>query len=136
MGLFEKSLGLALTDDSGALRRAHRGRHGIALPTALFALVVVSVLAQGMWTITRLNNFSAVNREDAARALNLAEAGVAQALGLLRGPLEATSLTALLQGSDYTPGTGDDGLVTGHGLPAGDVIPAEGIAMDRVALNA
>jgi hypothetical protein len=83
-----------------------------------------------MWSIARLNNFSAVNREDAARALNLAEAGVAHTLGLLRTPLEAYSLTSLLQGSDGTPSTGDDGLLTGHGLPIAYEIPAEGVAME------
>ncbi len=123
MGLFEKSL-------EPVSRRPYGGRDGIALPTALFALVVVSVLAQGMWTITRLNNFSAVNREDAARALNLAEAGVAHTLGLLRSPLEATSLTNLLMGSDSAGGTGDDGLLIGYGLPGTDEIPAAGIAME------
>ena len=84
----------------------------------------------GMWTIARVNNFSAVNREDAARALNLAEAGVAHALGLLRGPLQATTLTNLLQGSDFTPDTGDDFLLIGYGLPVANMIPAEGIAME------
>ena len=123
MDLFEKSL-------APAPRRPRRGRDGIALATALFSLLVVTVLAQGMWTIARLNNFSAVNREDAARALNLAEAGVAHTLGLLRSPLEDTTLTRLLQGSDGTPGTGDDGLLIGYGLPTADMIPAAGIAME------
>ena len=123
MGLFEKSLAPAPSRPQG-------GRDGIALATALFSLLVVTVLAQGMWTIARLNNFSAVNREDGARALNLAEAGVAHTLALLRSPLEATSLTDLLQGSDATPDTGDDGLLTGHGLLAADMIPYEGIAME------
>ncbi len=127
MGLFEKPL----TPASGKLSGKQDGRRdGIALATAVFGLVVVAVLAQGMWTIAQLNNFSAVNREDAARALNLAEAGVAHTLGLLRSPLEATTLTNLLQGSDTTPGTEDDGHVTGPGLPAGDVITAQGIAME------
>ena len=89
MGLFEKPL-------APALKRPRGGRDGIALATALFGLLIVTVLAQGMWTIARLNNFSAVNREDAARALNLAEAGVAHTLGLLRTPLAATSMTHLL----------------------------------------
>ena len=102
----------------------------MALATALFSLLVVTVLAQGMWTIARLNNFSAVNREDAARALNLAEAGVAHALGLVNSPLEDTTLTSLLRGSDGTPDTEDDGLFIGHGLPADDVIPTTGIAME------
>ena len=123
MDLLEKSL-------TPASRSPRGGRDGIALATALFSLLVVTVLAQGMWTIARLNNFSAVNREDAARALNLAEAGVAHALGLLNSPLEDTTLTSLLQGSDGTTGTADDGLLIGHGLPTADVIPTEGIAME------
>ena len=107
------------------------GRDGIALATALFGVVVVTVLAMGMWTIARVNNLSAVNREDAARALNLAEAGVAHALSLLRGPLQATTLTNLLQGSDFAPGGGDDFLLIGHGLPVADMIPPEGVQMER-----
>ena len=90
----------------------------------------MTVLAVGMWTIARVNNFSAVNREDAARAFNLAEAGVAHALGLLRGPLADTTMTHLLQGDDFTPDTGDDGLLVGYGLPVVDVIPPGGIAME------
>ena len=123
MGLSEKSLTPASKGPWGR-------RDGIALATALFGVVVVTVLATGMWTIARVNNFSAVNREDAARALNLAEAGVAHALGLLRGPLTNTTLTQLLQGSDFTPDTGDDGLLTGYGLPVADMIPPEGIEME------
>ena len=123
MGLFEKPL-------APALKRPRGGRDGIALATALFGLLIVTVLAQGMWTIARLNNFSAVNREDAARALNLAEAGVAHTLGLLRTPLAATSMTHLLLGSDATPGNGDDGILTGYGLPSANMIPYGGIAME------
>ena len=123
MGLSEKSL-------APAPRGPWGGRDGIALATALFGVVVVTVLAMGMWTIARVNNFSAVNREDAARAFNLAEAGVAHALSLLRDPLQDTTLTQLLQGADFTPNTGDDGLLTGYGFPAADVIPAAGVAME------
>ena len=123
MDLFEKSV-------APASRRLREGRDGIALATALFGLLVVTVLAQGMWTIARLNNFSTVNREDAARALNLAEAGVAHTLSLLRTPLAGTDLTSLLEGSDGTAETADDGLLTGHGLPGADAIPAAGIAME------
>ncbi len=108
-------------------QRMYTVQLAIALATALFGVVVVTVLAMGMWTIARVNNFSAVNREDAARALNLAEAGVAHALSLLRGPLQLTTLTNLLQGSDFAPGGGDDFLLIGHGLPVADMIPPEGV---------
>ena len=123
MGLPEKSL-------RPARPRAGGGREGIALATALFGVVVVTVLAVGMWTIARVNNMSAVNRQDAAHALDLAEAGVAHAMSLVRGPLATTDLTQLLQGADVTPNTSDDGLLTGYGLPVADEVPAGGTTME------
>ena len=39
-------------------------------------------------------------------------------------------MTHLLLGSDATPGNGDDGLLTGYGLPNANMIPYEGIAME------
>ncbi len=121
MGLSEKL--------APASRGPWGGRDGIALATALFGVVVVTVLAMGMWTIARVNNFSAVNREDAARALNMAEGGATHALGLLRGPLQLTTPTNLLQGSDFTPDTDDDFLLIGYGLSVANMIPPEGIAV-------
>ena len=47
------------------------GHRGVAMPTALFALLMVSVLAMGMWSIVDINTVSSVNRVDAARALSL-----------------------------------------------------------------
>lgn len=105
-------------------------RRGVAMPTALFALLVVSVLALGMWNIVEINSTSSVNRLDAVRALGLAEAGAAHALGVLRNDLEAIPDTWLLLGYDSVGGTADDGLLTGYGLSASDEIPATGYAIE------
>lgn len=110
-------------------RRGGLGSAGMALPTALAALVATGVLVSGIWTITDLNTMAAENREGAVRALLLAESGAAHAQAVLRGALEDTSLTRLLRGWDNAINTADDGSLTGYGLPNGDQIPAAGIAM-------
>ncbi len=109
--------------------RARLGSSGIALPTALGALIATGVLVSGIWVIVDLSSKTAVNRESSVRALQIAEAGAAHAQALLRGALEATDLDQLLIGSDDIPDTDDDGGLYGYGLPAADEIPLAGRAI-------
>lgn len=104
-------------------------RAGVALAAVLFALVVVSILAAAMWTMTDLNRISTVNREQADRATLLAEAGAAHVLAVLRDQLKDTALTRLLRGSDGVSNTSDDGLLTGYGLSSDLQIPRSGVAI-------
>ncbi len=105
-------------------------RRGVAMAAALFALLVVSVLALGIWTIADINSVSSVNRQDAAKAMGLAEAGVAHALSILSNDLDTIPATWLLLGSDSVASTADDGLLVDFGLASSDQIPASGYAMD------
>ncbi len=109
--------------------RARLGSSGLALPTALGALLATGVLVTGLWLIVDLSSKAAENRESSVRALQIAEAGVAHAHALLRGALEDTTLNRLLRGSDNASNTADDGGLYGYGLPSADVIPIAGRAM-------
>jgi hypothetical protein len=103
-----------------------KSRHGLALPSAMLALVAVSVLISGLFTFSDLGAKSVRNRESATRAVHVADAGVAHTLGLLRGNLRMRSFTQILRGSDDVVGTADDSLFTGWGLSAEDQIPLAG----------
>ena len=110
-------------------RRPDRRRQGIALPTALFALLMVSILSVGMWTMVQVNAMSASNRKDATVALSLADGAATHTLAVLAGELDTISLTRLLLGSDSTVATADDGLLIDYGLAVTDQIPDTGYVM-------
>jgi hypothetical protein len=103
-----------------------KGRDGIALPAAMFALVAASILAAGMVSFADLNAKAALNQERATRAVQVADAGVSHALGLLRQSLKTQSFTQILRGADNMVPTADDSLFIGYGLPANDEIPLAG----------
>ncbi len=105
-----------------------RPRRGIAMVTAIFALVIVGVLVAGMYNLASLQARAVKNRTGAARALLLAEAGAAHAVMLARDTLKKKSNSAFLRGSDNTPGTADDSVLVGFGLSSGVQIPRAGFA--------
>jgi hypothetical protein len=93
----------------------------------MFALVAIAVLLGGIFVFADLSAKSVRNRERAARAQHVAEAGVNHALGLLRGSLRSRSFTQILRGADGNPGNADDSLfINWPGLAAGDQIPLAG----------
>lgn len=99
---------------------------GIALPIALLGVILLGVLTAGIWMTVNVNARSGGNWEQAVRARQMAEGGVAHAVGILAGPLETTSYDELLRGPDGEPGTDDDGRVTGRGLSSDEEIPEGG----------
>jgi hypothetical protein len=101
-------------------------RRGMALPSAIFTLVALSVLAAGLFTFADLGAKSVRNRESAARAVHVADAAVNHTLGAMRGSLRMHSFSRILRGSDNIVSTADDSLLVGWGLPAGDQIPLAG----------
>jgi hypothetical protein len=101
-------------------------RRGLALPSAMFALVAIAILLAGIFVFADLQAKAVQNRVRATRAEHVAEAGVNHALGLLRGSLRMYSFSRLLKGSDNVAGNADDSLFTGYGLAAGDQIPLAG----------
>jgi hypothetical protein len=103
-----------------------RDRRGLALPAAIFGMLMLSLLGAAIWTAIDVSAKSAGNRWESAAALQFAEAGAAHALGILRNELADTSYTRLLLGSDNLPLTADDGRITGYGLPSDRRIPATG----------
>lgn len=112
----------------GATRPAARADAGIALPSALMAIVLIGILSAAALMMADLNAKSGRSRESATRAMQVAEAGLAHALALGRGPLASQSMTRILLGSDNTANTADDGLLIGYGLSSALEIPAAGRA--------
>ena len=104
-------------------------RRGIAMVTAIFALVIVGILVAGMYNLSNLQARAVRNRTASARALLLAEAGAAHAVMLLRDTLATRSNTYLLRGADNNAAsTGDNGRLIGYGMSSGVEIPAAGFA--------
>lgn len=101
-------------------------RRGLALPTALLGLVLVSVLAIGIHTMSGVQNSSMKNRESSTRAMMLAEAAVVHAAAVVRDTLRTYDYSRLLIGSDNAAGTWDDGLLIGYGMSGTIAIPAAG----------
>ena len=105
------------------------GRRGIALPSAMFALVAASILAAGVIVFSDLSAKATLNQERATRALQVADAGVSHAVSLLRAsPLKSLSYTRILRGSDNFIPTADDSLLINYGIAANDQIPLAGKA--------
>ena len=107
-------------------RPGARARRGIALPTALFGLVVLSVLGAGIYSIGSVQRQAAFNREGTERALLVTEEGIAHAVAVVRDSLRSIGYTRLLKGSDNTGNTADDGRVNGYTLGSTLAIPNAG----------
>lgn len=99
---------------------------GVALPVALLAIILIAALGAGIWMSVALGARSVENRKVSMEAVQIAEAGVAHAIALLRDSLEEDSFTQILRGPDMFPGTADDGILAGFGLPSALSIPATG----------
>ena len=106
--------------------RAHAARRGAALPTALFGLVVLSVLGAGIFSVGSIQRQATFNRESTARALLVAEEGIAHGVAVVRDSLRNVGYTRLLRGSDDVAGNADDGLVFGYSLGSTLRVPATG----------
>ena len=106
----------------------YEGEAGIALPAAMFAIVAASIMGAGMLAFANLSTQATLNQERATRAVQVADAGVAHALSLLRGGLKSHSFTRILRGGDNIVPTADDSLFINYGLGAADEIPLAGKA--------
>ena len=104
------------------------GYRGMALPSAMFALVAASILAAGLFALTDLSSKATLNQQRATTAMQVADAGLSHAVSLLRGDLRMHSFTRILRGSDNFIPTADDSLLINFGLAAGDQIPLAGKA--------
>jgi hypothetical protein len=94
----------------------------------MFALVAAGILGGAMLTFSTVSTQTGVNQERATRAVQVADAGVAHALSLLRGSLKSHSFTRILRGGDNFVPTADDSLFINYGLPADEEIPLTGKA--------
>ena len=95
-------------------------RPGLALPSAVFGIVIVGMITAGAWSVTELDLKATNNRVDAATALRLAHTAETHAVAVLRNRLGDTiNLTRLIRGHDNLYGTADDSLLITYG-PLGD----------------
>ncbi len=103
-----------------------RNQSGVALPIALLGIILIGGLAAGVWMSVAIGARSVENRHVSAEAVQIAEAGVAHAILLLREDLVDEEFTEILRGSDGSWGTADDGVLAGWGLSSDMEIPADG----------
>jgi hypothetical protein len=116
---------------SAQLSGQRRPRRGLAIPAALFAMVIIAALTTAIFLLADIQGRAVRNRESNARAFLLAEEGLTHALTVVRDTLRNRPYSRLLRGSDDAVMTADDGLVIGYGMSAGIQIPAAG----RVTAN-
>jgi hypothetical protein len=116
---------------SAQLSGRRRPRRGLAIPAALFAMVIIAALTTAIFLLSDIQTRAVRNRESSARAFMLAEEGLTHALTVVRDTLRNRPYTRLLIGSDGVVATADDGLIIGYGMSAGLQIPAAG----RVTAN-
>ena len=109
-------------------------RRGIALPSAMFALVAAGILAAGMFAFTDLAGKATLNQERSTRAMHVAEAGLYHSVSLLRGSLRMHNFARIFRGGDgFAPNADDGTLTVGASYPgfaAADQIPVAGRAFD------
>ena len=109
------------------VRAAAQRRTGAALPTALFGLVVLSVLGAGIFSVGTVQRQATFNRESTARALLIAEEGLAHGVAVVRDSLRNRGYTRLLRGSDDSnAANADDGRLIGYTLGSGISVPVAG----------
>lgn len=102
-------------------------RRGIALPSGILAIVAMGVLVGGMFAMTDLGAKAVTNREASNRAMQVAEAGAAHAMALMRNDFKGAKATDLIRGYDKNYGNADDGLmITYAALTSETSIPAAG----------
>jgi len=95
------------------------GRHGIALPSAMFALVAAGILAAGMFAFADLSAKATLNQERSTRAMHVAEAGLYHSVSLLRGSLRMHNFARIFRGGDnFIPNADDGTLTVGAPTPA------------------
>lgn len=111
---------------SAKLTGRGRSRRGLAIPAALFALVIVSALTTAIFAMADIQGRAVRNRESNTRAFMLAEEGIAHALTVVRDTLRSKPYSLLLRGSDGVVATADDGLLIGYGMSGTISIPAAG----------
>jgi hypothetical protein len=111
------------------------GYRGIALPSAMFALVAVSILAAGVFAFADLNAKATLNQERTTRAMQVADAGISHAVSMLRAsPMKSLGFSRILRGADnlIVPATDDTVLAgagyTALGLAVANQIPLAGVA--------
>ena len=93
---------------------------------ALLAVVALTLAMSGTWVVVVGERRVTTAREEAARAILLAEAAATHAEAVVGGPLSAVSIDDLLRGADLIVSTSDDGILVGHGLAATDAIADTG----------
>ncbi len=96
--------------------RTVRNERGVALPLALFALVMLTGLLLAFLTMAGMEPEMAANLTEVARARYVADAGIEWAFDQL---VTNTSWNNVLLGTDLVAGTADDGLLLNNQtLPA------------------
>lgn len=106
----------------------------MAMLVALFIILLLLVIGGTMINAVDLHSKSTRNEVEALRVQEVAEAGLAHALGIFHIQLADDPFNQLLRGADevWNQGQGDDGIlrgVTPFEIPEADAIPAEGLVL-------
>jgi hypothetical protein len=120
-----------ITEHPPFLSPARHPRRGLAIPAALFAMVIIAALTTAIFVLADIQGRAVRNRESSSRAFMLAEEGLTHALTVLRDTLRNRPYSLLLRGSDGAVATADDGLLIGYGMSGAIDVPAAG----RVTAN-
>jgi hypothetical protein len=111
---------------SAQLSGRRRPRRGLAIPAALFAMVIIAALTTAIFLLADIQGRAVRNRESSLRAFLLAEEALTHALTVVRDTLRNNPYSLLLRGSDGIVATADDGLLIGYGMSGSISIPAAG----------
>ena len=111
---------------SAQLRGRRRPRRGLAIPAALFAMVIIAALTTAIFVLADIQGRAVRNRESNSRAFMLAEEGLTHALTVVRDTLRNRPYTRLLRGFDDVVNTADDGLIVNYAMSGAISIPAAG----------
>jgi hypothetical protein len=120
---------MGISAKPSVIRLLNMKRPGMALPSAIFGIVIVGMITAGAWSVTEVDLKATNNRVDAAAALRLAHTAETHALAVLRHTaMRDTTFNRLLIGIDNIANTDDDGIL--HGYPVLDAsidIPVTGV---------
>jgi Tfp pilus assembly protein PilX len=115
--------------DKQMKRSEYSNERGAALVTAIFAILLGTLLAVAIYYATMTTMTISINDQETTEVLYLADAGISHAVALINKLRKDQYSTVLTNGANTTPGTGDelsgppvtDAWTIAESIPAGDI---------------